>query len=182
MRQTTRLLATIVKGERTHLNANTPTGLTGVFTHPTPRPHLLYLYNHTLSKLQSLPAESVYRQSTEALTKHRLAIVQAAVPAGQQEWQKRLETIANGDEATPERSLSRLMLQGKGYLPQKPDERDERYVEWDDDTGQERTEGPRMGDDLKTDQGKEFGDKMETHEIRPQHVFVEDEPGLSVDQ
>ncbi|KAL9053157.1 MAG: hypothetical protein Q9162_004954 [Coniocarpon cinnabarinum] len=182
MRQTQRLLATIVKGRGTHLHTNTPTGLTGVFTHPSPRPHLIYLYNQTLSRLAALPEDSVYRQSTEALTRHRLAIVESATPAGLSEWQQRIQRLADQQEKTPERALAQMMLSGKGYLPQRRDERDNRYIEWGDDSGVERTEGPRMGDELNYDQGVELGSGLEAHEIVPQHVYVEDEPSLTTEQ
>ena len=74
------------------------------------------------------------------------------------------------------------MLTGKGYLPQRKDERDDRYIEWGDDAGEERIEGVRMGDELNSDQAKEFGVGLEPHEIVPQHVYVEDEPGWTSDQ
>jgi hypothetical protein len=73
------------------LEANTPTGLTGLTTHPAPRPALILTYRQTLEKLQQLPASSVYRQSTEALTKHRLSIVEATKPAGYDEWLSRVQ-------------------------------------------------------------------------------------------
>ena len=182
MRATRSLLATIVKGKGTHLHANTPTGLTGLFTHPSPRPHLIYLYNQTLARLFQFPEESVYRQSTEALTKHRLAIIEAATPAGLSEWQQRITKLAEQPENSGEKQLAQMMLRGKGYLPQRRDDRDDRYIEWDDDTGEERFEGPRDGDELATDQAREFGAGMEAHEITPQHVYVEDEPCLSAEQ
>lgn len=54
-----------------------PTGLTGLYQHPNPRPALIALYNHTLSVLdKKFPKESVYKQSVEAMTKNRLKIVQ----------------------------------------------------------------------------------------------------------
>ncbi|CUM45474.1 uncharacterized protein AC631_02052 [Debaryomyces fabryi] len=54
-----------------------PTGLTGIYQHPNPRPALIALYNHTLTVLdKKFPKESVYKQSIEALTKNRLKIVQ----------------------------------------------------------------------------------------------------------
>lgn len=55
-----------------------PTGLTGLYQHPNPRPALIALYNHTLDFLKTeFPANSVYRQSVEALTKNRLQIVES---------------------------------------------------------------------------------------------------------
>ncbi|KAK6204543.1 uncharacterized protein RJT21DRAFT_9313 [Scheffersomyces amazonensis] len=54
-----------------------PTGLTGLYQHPNPRPALISLYKHTLTVLETkFPKESVYRQSVEALTKNRLKIVE----------------------------------------------------------------------------------------------------------
>ncbi|KAF8242699.1 hypothetical protein K440DRAFT_607103 [Wilcoxina mikolae CBS 423.85] len=55
----------------------TATGITGLLTHPHPRPTLIALYNHTLNVLSTLPPHSVYRQSAENLTKQRLEIVKA---------------------------------------------------------------------------------------------------------
>lgn len=55
-----------------------PTGLTGIYQHPNPRPALISLYNATLQELaETFPADSVYRQSVENLTKARLAIVES---------------------------------------------------------------------------------------------------------
>lgn len=55
-----------------------PTGITGIYQHPNPRPALISLYNATLGELsEKFPADSVYRQSVENLTKSRLAIVES---------------------------------------------------------------------------------------------------------
>ncbi|CDK26239.1 unnamed protein product [Kuraishia capsulata CBS 1993] len=54
-----------------------PTGLTGIFQHPNPRPALIALYNATLDKLKKdFPQESVYRTSVETFTQKRLEIVE----------------------------------------------------------------------------------------------------------
>lgn len=54
-----------------------PTGLTGLYQHPNPRPALIALYNHTLTLLdKKFPKDSIYKQSVEALTKNRLKIVE----------------------------------------------------------------------------------------------------------
>lgn len=84
MRRTLRLFAS-VKPAR-YLQAGSPTGLTGIYTHPSPRGALLFLYLSTLDKLKAVPEHSLYRQSVEALTKHRLAIVEGTVPVGFEEW------------------------------------------------------------------------------------------------
>jgi NADH dehydrogenase (ubiquinone) 1 alpha subcomplex subunit 5 len=68
-----------------------PTGITGVLTHPHPRPTLIALYNQTLFVLSQLPAHSVYRQSAENLTKHRLAAVKVVKPDGFESFQTLLQ-------------------------------------------------------------------------------------------
>ena len=95
MRISRRLLAKVKPGA--FLEANTPTGLTGLTTHPAPRPALILTYRQTLEKLQQLPTTSVYRQSAEALTKQRLSIVESTKPAGYDEWltQVRKQLSAN---------------------------------------------------------------------------------------
>lgn len=84
MRRTLRLFAS-VKPVR-YLEAGAPTGLTGLRTNPSPRSTLLYLYNRTLDKLADVPETSLYRQSVEAVTKHRLGLVQSVKPDGYDEW------------------------------------------------------------------------------------------------
>ncbi|KIW20274.1 hypothetical protein PV08_00849 [Exophiala spinifera] len=89
MRPTSRLFAT-VKSAKKFLEPNTPTGLTGLTTHPSPRPALIYTYRQTLKKLEQIPKSSVYRQSVEALTKQRLEIVEAQRPEGYEQWLERV--------------------------------------------------------------------------------------------
>ena len=84
MRSTLRLLASVKPGR--YLEAGNPTGLTGLFNHPAPRSTLLFLYGSTLDKLKAFPEHSIYRQSTEALTKHRMNIIETIKPAGYDEW------------------------------------------------------------------------------------------------
>lgn len=98
MRSTSRLLAT-VKSASKYLEPNTPTGLTGLSTHPSPRPALIYTYKQTLKKLNQLPSSSVYRKSTEALTKQRLAIIESTKPEGYDAW---LSRVRKAIEANPE--------------------------------------------------------------------------------
>ena len=87
MRNTLRLLAVVKPGR--FLEAGNPTGLTGLFTHPAPRSTLLYLYGATLDKLKDFPEHSVYRKSAEALTKHRMNIIESIKPEGYDEWAKK---------------------------------------------------------------------------------------------
>jgi len=79
MRPTFRTLAA-------YLEPGTPTGITGLWTHKTPRSTLLYLYNITLQRLQSIPETSLYRQSVEAVTRHRMGLVEKIVPPGHEKW------------------------------------------------------------------------------------------------
>lgn len=92
MRATTRFLATAK-----YLSPGAPTGLTGVLTHSAPRSTLLFLYNSTLDKLKHFPEHSVYRQSVEALTKHRLSIVESVKPEGLESWQDRVRQIVDAN-------------------------------------------------------------------------------------
>ncbi|KAF2684517.1 hypothetical protein K458DRAFT_303033 [Lentithecium fluviatile CBS 122367] len=89
MRAAARLFASVKPGQ--FLEAGAPTGLTGLRAHPSPRSTLLYHYNATLDKLKEIPESSVYRQSTEALTRHRLKVVEEMVPAGWASWAERIE-------------------------------------------------------------------------------------------
>ncbi|OQO05460.1 hypothetical protein B0A48_09229 [Cryoendolithus antarcticus] len=91
MRYSLRLLAQVERSTR-FLEAGAPTGLAGLLTHSAPRSTLLYLYNDTLEKLKQFPESSVYRQSTEALTKHRLRILEEVKPEGLEEWQSRIQS------------------------------------------------------------------------------------------
>ncbi|QKX60638.1 uncharacterized protein TRUGW13939_07784 [Talaromyces rugulosus] len=97
MRSALRLLAN-VKPAR-YLEPNTPIGLTGLTTHPSPRPTLIHVYRQTLEKLKTFPETSVYRKSTEALTRHRLQIIESTKPPGFDAWFERAkETVAKHPE------------------------------------------------------------------------------------
>ncbi|KAH7379640.1 ETC complex I subunit conserved region-domain-containing protein, partial [Pyrenochaeta sp. MPI-SDFR-AT-0127] len=95
MRAAARLFASVKPGQ--FLEAGAPTGLTGLLTHPSPRSALLYHYTSTLDKLKKIPESSVYRQSTEALTKHRLQVIEQSKPAGWDEWQAKVKLQVGED-------------------------------------------------------------------------------------
>ena len=98
MRVTLRLLADVKPGR--YLRPGHPTGLTGLFNHPSPRSTLIYLYGSTLQKLEAFPEHSVYRQSAEAITKHRMQIIKSIKPQGYDEWAQRAsETLDKYPEA-----------------------------------------------------------------------------------
>jgi len=95
-RPTRRLLAAVRPPKAT-------TDLTGVAVHPDPLPALKQTYTETLSILSTLPPTAVYRQATEALTKHKAAIVDGA----------------NGDVHKVEDQLGmveKLLIEAKGEL------------------------------------------------------------------
>ena len=126
MKSTSRLLAT-VKPER-FLTAGNPTGLTGLLTHPAPRTQLLYLYSSTLSKLAEIPTSSVYRQSTEAITKHRLSIVENTKPPGYEEWRQRAQKHV---EAHPEVFGKDVDVSTMRVQANLTNEKDRLEIEWD---------------------------------------------------
>lgn len=148
MRQTLRLLAN-VKPAR-YLEPGTPTGLTGLWTHNNPRSALLFLYSSTLEKVKAFPESSMYRQSVEALTRHRLALVEATVPPGYDAWQRENKDLAKAlaENAEGFRVASGrldgsearvLQFGGKTFVVRKQhEEADIRLEEWDG----EADEGP----------------------------------------
>ena len=75
------------------------------------------------------------------------------------------------------------ILKGKGYAPQpEPDTpKDPRYMEWDNEWGEARAEGPAVEND-RTNQAKEFGGDMTHDDLVQYKEEVEDEPPLTRDQ
>lgn len=154
MRAALRLMAG-VKPAR-YLQNGAQTGLAGLYTHDTPRSTLLFLYSSTLEKLQAAPEQSVYRQSVEAITKHRMAIVEAVKPAGYDEWlaQTRKIVAENPDYFGKVAKLGvdgtatwRVEKGGRSFIIQDvPDLVDMRVKEWDGerDEGAEREGGRTM--------------------------------------
>lgn len=138
MRSTLRLLAS-VKPAR-YLEPFAPTGLTGLQTHPSPRPTLIYLYTSTLQKLKAFPESSVYRQSTEALTRQRLQIIESTKPPGFDAW---LERVRKTVGAEPERFVSLRQADGTYAGALRDDNSDNpRGEEWDGEQLEPTTEGP----------------------------------------
>jgi NADH dehydrogenase (ubiquinone) 1 alpha subcomplex subunit 5 len=163
MRRTLRLLAN-VKPAR-YLEAGNPTGLTGLYTHSSPRSSLLFLYASTLEKLQKFPESSLYRQSVEALTKHRKAIVEAVEPPGYKEWAQRAQkiieenpnefSIAGGDKLDGARAIT-IATGGYTFVHRTdPKEKDIRQNEWDGEhdegEGSEGLRGPEERENSRFD-------------------------------
>jgi len=183
MKATTRLFAVVTK-KGNYLNAYTPTGLTGVMTHPAPRPHLMYLYNTTLDKLKQLPESSVYRQSTEALTKHRLQIVESQIPDGLEEWRQRVQKQIDENPQLfgPMGHAFKDKAGGKGYvISRRLPTKDEGTEEWDGDRAVERGEGPRAPEE-RLSQAIDLGNNRPLSDFQKSDVELEDEPALSAEQ
>ncbi|KUI68745.1 hypothetical protein VM1G_04444 [Cytospora mali] len=158
MRPSFRLLAS-VKPAR-YLEAGAPTGLTGLFTDASPRSTLLFLYSTTIDKLKAVPETSVYRQSVEALTNHRLSVVEGVKPAGYDEWLAKAkqaldehpEYFTEVSKKTSDGShAAGVQRDGRFFVvkKEKPD-LDIRHEEWDGepDDGPE-LEGPRSAEEKK---------------------------------
>jgi NADH dehydrogenase (ubiquinone) 1 alpha subcomplex subunit 5 len=138
MRSTIRLLAKVQPAR--YLEPRAPTGLTGLVTHPSPRPTLIYLYTTTLEKLKALPETSVYRQATDSLTRHRLQVVESTKPPGFDAW---LERVKKTVAAKPEHFQSLRRPDGSYAAAQQDDPTaDPRGVEWDGERMEASTEGP----------------------------------------
>lgn len=186
MRRTLRLFAA-VKPAR-YLEAGSPTGLTGLYTHNSPRSTLLYLYSSTLDKLKGAPESSVYRQSIEALTKHRMSIVAAAEPPGYQEWQAKAQKVLkeNPDgfnikaDSIDGASAQVITKGGQTFLLRHdPEREDERYEEWDGELDEGGNKEGLRGEAEKTEQEHIFT-RMPL-EIK-QQVHWDPEPQLTADQ
>ncbi|KAJ5232917.1 hypothetical protein N7468_005873 [Penicillium chermesinum] len=139
MRSTLRLLANV---KPRYLEPFAPTGLTGLHTHPSPRPTLIYLYTSTLEKLKAFPESSAYRQSVEALSRHRLQIVEAQKPPGFEAWLERVrKTVAEEPErfAKLKRSDGSFAFVG---MEQRDGSDITRGEEWDGEGMSASTEGP----------------------------------------
>jgi NADH dehydrogenase (ubiquinone) 1 alpha subcomplex subunit 5 len=179
MRPATRLFAAV---KPQFLEPGAPTGLTGLFTEYAPVSRLSYLYNSTLDKLKRLPETSVYRQSTEALIKHRLAIVESIRPEGFDAWSER---ISKKVEEQPE-ILGKYGIGvqhahgGNEYITiRKEREVDDRVQEWDGDTDTEPAlEGTRTEEERKG-QLDEF---KRAQEMPVAGMELEPEPLLTRDQ
>lgn len=93
------------------------TGITGLEVHPKPLQALKSVYGETLTALSALPATSVYRQATEKLTQHRLAVVEKAgedISAVEKELGTIVELTL--EEANAERGLVGKMAEWKAYV------------------------------------------------------------------
>lgn len=178
MRAAARLFASVKPGQ--FLEAGAPTGLTGLVTHPSPRSSLLYYYTSTLDKLKQIPESSVYRQSTEALTKHRLSIVEQSKPAGWDQWQEKIQMQVSEDPG-----LVSILEHSSGQtlvLPKIQDV-DERSVaaEWDGEEVQSFPEGIRSTKERLPHASRLLGDKNYSPSRAHSKVKFDPEPQYTVE-
>lgn len=186
MRPALRLFAAV----RGTIEPGTPTGLTGLLTHPAPRSTLMYLYSTTLTKLQKIPESSVYRQSVEALTKKRLAIVEAQTAPGHYAWldtmRYRIDEFQQAQKAAGlEPIAENLQYAGNEFFLASLGSRevDEREVEWNGEPVVEPTlEGPRSGAELAKQQAQIDQFAKTEGEKQRFRLKLDPEPLLTKDQ
>jgi len=101
------------------------TGITGLAVHPDPLPVLVSTYQANLDLLQSVPDAAAYRQSTEALLKRSLRVVNKAIhdlegdnaiaTVETQLQQEHVEMIIQA--ADDELALTKKMIEWKAWEP-----------------------------------------------------------------
>ncbi|KAL2170330.1 hypothetical protein VTG60DRAFT_5009 [Thermothelomyces hinnuleus] len=188
MRATLRLFAAVRPAAR-YLEPGTPTGLTGLYTHASPRSTLLYLYSTTLEKLKAVPEHSVYRQSVEALTKHRMGLVESVVPPGYDEWAEKAQKLLSerpdefdvkGSDSVNGARAIKVERGGRAFVVRQiPQKEDMRYEEWDG----EQDEGPELEGSRTLEERQDLRHIFERKDISDvEHVEWEPEPQLTADQ
>jgi NADH dehydrogenase (ubiquinone) 1 alpha subcomplex subunit 5 len=191
MRASLRLFAAVRPAAR-YLEAGTPTGLTGVPTHASPRSTLLYLYTSTLDKLKAVPEHSVYRQSVEAVTKHRMSLVEAVVPPGYDEWADKAHKLLeqhpdqfNSNEEGSSVAGARTIKVERGgqafVVRQIPEKEDQRYAEWDGEVD----EGPELEGSRTLEEKEDLRHMFQRRDLADaeiDQVAWEPEPQLTADQ
>jgi len=178
MRAAARLLASVKPAQ--FLESGAPTGLTGLRTHPSPRSTLLYHYHATLDKLNEIPESSVYRQSTEALTRHRLKVVEESIPAGWAKWQERVQAqIANDPGAFKFVETSG----GTNIITPKSQDIDSRLraAEWDGEVAGSLPEGIRSEKERRKHVAMMKGDKDYDPARTFSKVEIEQEPLYTIE-
>ncbi|KAF2636915.1 hypothetical protein P280DRAFT_144298 [Massarina eburnea CBS 473.64] len=179
MRAAARLLASVRPGRV--LEAGTPTGLTGLVTHPSPRSTLLYHYNATLDKLKQAPESSVYRQSAEALTRQRLKVIEEAKPAGWDAWMQKVQAQVADD---PDLYESFTTSAGINIVLPSAGEIDLRSpgASWDGEEAPAFPEGIRTAEERRKDVKAMKGDKNYTPQRALSKVNLAKEPPYTVDE
>ncbi|GJN92143.1 hypothetical protein Rhopal_005173-T1 [Rhodotorula paludigena] len=117
-RATRRLLAAVPQTaakETPSLRTKLSTGITGLAVHPEPLSALKHNYGSLLALLEQAPKASVYRQSAEAITRERLAVVERAGSEGTEAQIEQVEQQIGAGlvEELVDQSLDELKLAGK---------------------------------------------------------------------
>ena len=138
-----------------------------------------------------MPESSLYRQSTEALTRHRLSIISAAEPEGHAAWsEKAQKTIVEHPEVfnTPaggvphdESKHVKVTKLGQHFVVSEPElEVDDTREEWDSEV---QTVGFSSGGMSEEDEAKDQGVMdMERPGSDTKTVELDPEPQLTADQ
>lgn len=174
MRNTSRLCAEVSK----YLEAGRPTGLTGIYTHPSPRAALLHKYHTTLDKLSQFPSSSIYRQSTEALTKHRLSIIESVRPAGIEAWHSRIQPIIDSHPHAFKKIATQKDKKRFELVYNLP-----KFGVYPKETGaveRAHVEGPVEAHE-RIDQGEQLAKEVMPEEDNST-LFIEPEPSLTIAQ
>ncbi|KAH9944418.1 NADH2 dehydrogenase [Epithele typhae] len=105
--------------------AKRSTGITGLQVSANPLPELKKTYEDTLQALSAIPQASVYRQAAEALTQHKLKVLERAngdVHAAEKELNEG-QIEESMDIAQDELSVATKMLEWKAWEPleEKPE-------------------------------------------------------------
>lgn len=175
MRPSIRLLAQVKPSK--YLEPFAPTGLAGLVTHPSPRPTLIFLYKSTLDKLKGFPESSVYRKSTEALTKQRLEIIESTRPPGYEAWLERVKKLVDED---PDRFQGAILRDGTYAAVQQHEAEGRAALEWDGDPTEPKTEGPYRTEEEMADIERTLDEDMGRAEKKEMHW--EPEPALEATQ
>ncbi|RPD82592.1 NADH2 dehydrogenase [Lentinus tigrinus ALCF2SS1-7] len=101
------------------------TGIVGLKVHHDPLPELKKTYEATLQTLSAIPQTSVYRQGTEALTLHKLKVLERAngdIAAVEKELDEG-QIEESLDIAQDELGVANKMLEWKAWEPleEKPE-------------------------------------------------------------
>ncbi|KAK2746645.1 hypothetical protein FQN57_002989 [Myotisia sp. PD_48] len=174
MRATLRLLASV---KPRYLEPFTPTGLTGLSTHPSPRSTLIYLYTTTLNKLKAAPESSVYRKSVEALTRHRLNIVESTKPPGFDAWLTRVKAAV---AENPDKFKDALRPDGTYAAFQAPEDAEKGDEEWGGEPYDPQQEGAYLSD---TEMEARLAEaQAQLAKVDKPDIYWEAEPALEAQQ
>ncbi|KAF3942136.1 hypothetical protein ABW19_dt0206570 [Dactylella cylindrospora] len=153
-----------------------PTGITGIATHPAPRPTLLNLYNSILRDLKQFPKESAYRTATEALVTHRKKIVEEQIPAGWDAFCKELSSKGLDSPPKYDDEVEKLDIKAESILAY--------WGNWENtlEDDREYTELIKYRNDEVKARLKEEWQKKNKDKTLPDFDNAPDEPDLSSEQ